>query len=102
MRRAAYLRAKEQRATDPRYLAMKEASKLRRREAYQAAKGRAKATAAARKQVQKERADAERVAKRVAADEKLRSKVRFAGDAPSDAAHGSEYSSLARRRRGGT
>ena len=78
MRRAAYLRAKEQRATDPRYLAMKEAAKLRRREAYLVAKDRAKAARVARKQVQEEKDDAERVAKRVAADEKLRSMVRLA------------------------
>ena len=78
IRREAYLRAKEQRATDPRYLAMKDAAKLRRREAYLVAKDRAKAARVARKQVQKEDAEADRVARRVAADEKLRSMVRLA------------------------
>ena len=42
------------------------------------AKGRAKAATAAKKQVQKEKAEADRGAKRVAADERLRSKVRLA------------------------
>lgn len=78
IRRAVYLRAKEHRATDPRYLAMKEVAKLRRREAYLVAKNRAEAARVARKQVQEEKDDAERVAKRVTAHEKLRSKVRLA------------------------
>jgi len=78
MRRAAYLRAKEQRATDPRYLAMKEAAKQHRREAYQVAKEHAKAANAAKRQAQKEMKETARSAKRVAADEKLKSKVRFA------------------------
>jgi hypothetical protein len=43
MRRAAYLRAKEQRAKDPKCLALKEAAKLRRREAYRKAKDRKQA-----------------------------------------------------------
>jgi hypothetical protein len=42
MRRAAYLRVKELRAKDPRQLALKEAVKRRRREAYQQAKERRK------------------------------------------------------------
>jgi len=78
MRREAYLRAKEQRATDPRYLALKEAAKRYRREAYHVVKDRAKAATAARKLVQKVKAEADRGAKRVAADERLRSKVRLA------------------------
>ncbi len=41
-----YQSAKERRATDPRYLAMKEAAKVQRRAAYQAAKDRRKAVAA--------------------------------------------------------
>lgn len=48
VRRAAYQRAKEQRANDPRLLAIKEAMKQRRREAYQAAKERGKAAIAER------------------------------------------------------
>jgi hypothetical protein len=51
LRREAYLRAKEQRATDPRYQAMKEAAKRQRREVYLAAKDRAKAATVARKHV---------------------------------------------------
>jgi hypothetical protein len=49
MRRAAYLRAKELRAKDPRQLAMKEAAKQRRREAYQQAKERRKVKTQAQK-----------------------------------------------------
>jgi hypothetical protein len=49
MRRAAYLRAKELRAKDPRQLAMKEAAKQRRREAYQQAKERRKVKTQAEK-----------------------------------------------------
>lgn len=41
-RRAAYLRAKEHRATDPKQLAFKEAMKERRREANELAKARRK------------------------------------------------------------
>jgi hypothetical protein len=78
IRRAAYLRAKERRATDPRFLAMKEAAKRHRREAYQVAKDRVKTARAAKKHAQKEKDETDRAAKRVAADEKLRSKVRLA------------------------
>ena len=42
-RRAAYLRAKEQRANDPKQLAFKEAMKERRREANEIVKARRKA-----------------------------------------------------------
>lgn len=42
-RRAAYLRAKEHRANDPKQLAFKEAMKERRREANEVAKARRKA-----------------------------------------------------------
>ncbi len=45
-RHAMYQRAKERRATDPRYLAMKEAAKVQRRAAYQKVKERRKAVAA--------------------------------------------------------
>jgi len=41
-----YQSAKERRATDPRYLAMKEAAKVQRRAAYQNVKDRRKAVAA--------------------------------------------------------
>ncbi len=43
MRRAAYLRAKEYRKTDPRQIAMMEKLKQQRRDAYQKAKERGKA-----------------------------------------------------------
>lgn len=52
-RREAYQRAKEQRAKDPRYLAMKEAAKEQRREAYRKAKERRKAAEAEEKKKQK-------------------------------------------------
>ncbi|MGO9289180.1 MAG: hypothetical protein ACLQIJ_10550 [Polyangia bacterium] len=78
IRRAAYLRAKERRATDPRFLAMKEAAKRHRREAYQVAKDRMKAAAVAKQGAERGKDEARRAAKRVAADERLRSKVRFA------------------------
>jgi hypothetical protein len=48
LRRAAYQKAKARRATDPRFIAMKEAMKKQRREAYQAAKQRKKTAAKAR------------------------------------------------------
>jgi hypothetical protein len=41
-RRQAYQRAKQARATDPKHLAMKEAAKVRRREAYQQVKAKRK------------------------------------------------------------
>ena len=72
------MRAKERRATDPRLMAMKEAAKRHRREAYQVAKDRVKTARAAKKHAQKEKDETDRAAKRVAADEKLRSKVRLA------------------------
>src|ERR1019366_2990117 len=55
MRREAYERAKERRASDPKYLAMKEEAKKRRREASQVAKERRKAAAKKRKLAGKER-----------------------------------------------
>ena len=55
MRREAYERAKERRASDPKYLAMKEEAKKRRREASQVAKERRKAAAEKRKLAGKER-----------------------------------------------
>ena len=78
IRRAAYLRAKERRATDPRYLAIEETAKRYRREAYQAAKDRLKAATVAKRHATREKDEAGRAAKRVAADEKLRNKARFA------------------------
>jgi hypothetical protein len=49
MRRAAYRKAKEARAKDPRYIAMKDAAKKQRREAYKAAKERHKTAQAEEK-----------------------------------------------------
>jgi hypothetical protein len=72
------LRAKERRAIDPRFLAMKEAAKRHRREAYQVAKDRMKASTVAKQSAERGKDEPRRAAKRVAADERLRSKVRFA------------------------
>ncbi len=79
-RHAAYLRAKAWRANDPKHLAMKEAAKQRRREAYQAAKGRKKADAAEQRRKQTE--TEERAAKQAVADEDLMRMVRPATKAP--------------------
>lgn len=64
-RRAAYLRAKEHRANDPKQLAFKEAMKERRREANEIVKARRKA---ATKEQRARRADQ----KRAALDQQLR------------------------------
>jgi hypothetical protein len=63
LRRAAYLKAKEQRANDPRLIAIKEAMKKRRREANQAAKERRKAAVAEQDRKQRERQAEERANK---------------------------------------
>ena len=55
LRRAAYVKAKERRANDPRFIAIKEAMKLRQRAAYQAAKERRKAAVAEQDRKQRER-----------------------------------------------
>lgn len=74
-RHAMYQRAKERRATDPRYLAMKESAKLQQRAAYQKAKERRKAVVADAKAKQKveRRAehDAQRATRRGEADREL-------------------------------
>ena len=54
-RREAYERAKEERKSDPRLLARKQALKAKRREAYQAMKERLRAAVAQRQQERKER-----------------------------------------------
>jgi hypothetical protein len=61
-RRAAYLRAKEHRASDPKQLAFKEAMKERQREAYAASKERRKAVAKEQKARRSERQAQQRVA----------------------------------------
>lgn len=59
-RRAAYARAKEFRATDPKQLAFKEAMKQRQREANAASKERRKAAATEQKARQAERQASQR------------------------------------------
>ena len=76
MRRAAYARAKAQRATDPRHLALKEAMKQRRRKAYQQAKERRKAPAEELKARQEKR----QAEKRVALEIELMKLVKSADD----------------------
>lgn len=61
-RRAAYLRAKEYRATDPKQLAFKESMKQRQREANQASKERRKAAAKEQKARRSERQAQQRAA----------------------------------------
>jgi hypothetical protein len=56
LRRAAYVKAKERRANDPRMIAIKEAMKLRQRAAYQVAKERRKAAVAEQGRREKEKA----------------------------------------------
>lgn len=70
-RHAAYQRAKEHRATDPRYLAMKEAAKVQRRAAYQKVKERRKAVAADEKFKRKAERSVQTMNKRREADEQL-------------------------------
>jgi hypothetical protein len=70
-RRAAYLRAKEYRANDPKQLAFKEAMKQRQREANAAGKERRKAAAKEQKARRAER----QVSQRAAQDQQLMMKV---------------------------
>jgi len=73
-RRAAYLRAKEHRATDPKQLAFKAAMKERQREANQAVKERRKAAT----KEQKARRSERRAQERAAQDQQLRMLVKSA------------------------
>jgi hypothetical protein len=75
MRRAAYLRAKEFRAKDPKHLAMKAAVKQRRREAYQQAKERRKVRA----QEEKTKLGERKAEKRAATDHELMTLVKSGG-----------------------
>jgi hypothetical protein len=77
-RRAAYQRAKAWRESDPRLAAMKEATKERRREAYQAAKGRRKAAEAERHSKQKATEVEDQASRRAAADKDLMMQMKFA------------------------
>jgi hypothetical protein len=70
-RHAMYVSAKERRATDPRYLAMKEAVKVQRRAVYQKVKEQRKTVAAAEKAKRKELTSASRASKRGEADREL-------------------------------
>lgn len=76
MRRQAYQRAKELRATDPRHLALKEALKQRRREAYQIVKAKRKAAAAEQKLAAKAERAKERSSARKASSESLMQHVK--------------------------
>jgi hypothetical protein len=80
MRHEAYERAKEQRASDPRYLAMKEEAKRRRRAASQLAKERRRARAAERKHDQKGTKSGKQQAGRATADARLKQMVRPASE----------------------
>jgi len=74
MRRAAYLRAKELRAKDPKQIALKEAVKQRRRDAYQQAKERRKV----RSQEEKTRLGERQAEKRAATDLELMKLIKSA------------------------
>jgi hypothetical protein len=71
LRRQAYQRAKQIRATDPKHLAMKEALKQRRRDVYQQVKAKRKAAAAEKKsqakavQAEERRAEQHGLAQRI-------------------------------------
>jgi len=66
-----YQSAKERRATDPRYLAMKEAAKVQRRAAYQKVKDRRKAVAADEKANRKAVRNVQCTGKRIEANREL-------------------------------
>ena len=70
-RHAMYQSAKERRATDPRYLAVKKAAKLQRRAAYQKAKDRRKAFTADEKAKRKAERTVECTGRRAEADREL-------------------------------
>jgi hypothetical protein len=69
LRRAAYQKAKQRRAIDPRLIAIKEAMKLRQRAAYQAAKERRKAAVAEQDRKQREQQAEVRAAREMAMKE---------------------------------
>jgi hypothetical protein len=72
MRKKAYQRAKALRNADPRYLAMKEAAKQKRREVYQVAKEKRKAETATQKAADKKQTTARKAEERAARDGELR------------------------------
>ena len=69
-RHSAYQTAKERRATDPRYLAMKEAARVQRRVVYQKMKGLRKAVAADEKAKRKAERNVQCTGRRVGANRK--------------------------------
>jgi hypothetical protein len=77
-RKIAYQRAKAARAADPRYIAMKEAAKQRRREAYKQAKERRKLAAGKVKQESKVQKEEHRTEERATLDAELMKLLRFA------------------------
>jgi hypothetical protein len=79
-RRQAYQRAKQLRATDPRHLALKEALKQRRRDAYQAVKAKRKAAAAEQKSAAKAERAKDRSLTRKASSESLMQHVKRGAD----------------------
>lgn len=78
-RRAAYQKAKAERAKDPRYLALKEAAKQRRRAAYQEAKLRHQEAAQQAKRERAEQKEASRLEARARADAQLLELVTWLG-----------------------
>jgi hypothetical protein len=83
LRRQAYQRAKQLRATDPRHLAMKEALKQRRRDAYQAVKAKRKAAAAEQKSAAKAERAKDRTLARKSSSESLMQHVKRGVEAES-------------------
>jgi hypothetical protein len=83
-RHAMYKRAKERRATDPRYLAMKEAAKVQRRAAYQKARDSRKAAAADQKAKQKAEHAVQSADRRKQAHQELFVEWVFKGSAQND------------------
>jgi hypothetical protein len=78
LRRQAYQKAKERRASDPKHIAMKEVAKQRRREAYQQAKERRKAAVADQKALEKEKQRVDVAEERAPKDHVLMKMVRRA------------------------
>jgi hypothetical protein len=77
-RQQAYQKAKQQRATDPKHIAMKEAARQQRRDQYQKAKAQRKAAAASQKVKQKIERTVTRTVERAAADQELTKLVTWA------------------------
>jgi len=78
LRRQAYQAAKERRANDPRYIALKEAAKQQRRDAYRKAKEQRKAAGQNEKQREAERVAEKQTTQRAAMDAELMKLVKRA------------------------